>query len=151
MKRYFTLYLLLTLTIITSCGFHTPTKLTSINAEIIAPAGHKFAKLLEKKLNKDLKPALIVVLGEEKNQRNIASYKKGVANGYQLSSNIEVSVYQGEKLLLKTTLTGSQYLPNTNDSLVTKLQYQAQYNNIRQALLAQFLPRLIALKKTLIN
>ena len=139
--------LLLLVATLTSCGFHTSNnRIVHINADIIAPKNHPFAKLLTKSLEsndqKSSNAPLTIHFESERQIKNIGAYNKGIASGHYLILTIPVKVYQKNKLLLKTSLTNSIYVPDTGTTLANQLQQNSHYQYLRQRILRNFLIQL---------
>ena len=144
MSKISLLSIILITTLLSSCGFHTPYKNTSLNASVAANASNAFATELKKRLNQDAMQSLAIQIGDEVQKKHTASYNSsGQTNSYTLTLSVPVKVFgNGNKLLLSQDLTASTHLSKMSSTQADRLQIAESYSQLRNTIIKKLLRRL---------
>ncbi|HIG88479.1 MAG TPA: hypothetical protein EYQ04_00745 [Candidatus Thioglobus sp.] len=127
--------------LLSSCGFHTPYKNTTLNASIIASTNNAFADELKKRFDQEASQSLIVQIDNEVQKKQTASYKSdGKANSYTLSLSIPVKVFNNNnKLLLSKDFSVSIHLSKMSVTQADRLQIEETYAQLRSTIVKKLL------------
>ncbi len=137
-------------TLLSSCGFHTPYKNSSINAFITSDKNNLFADELKKRFNQEAPQTLTIKIDSEGQNKQTSSYSSdGKTSGYTLSLNIPVKVISSDnKLLLSQDLTASTHLSKiTSSTQADRLQTEESYTQLRNTIIKKLLRRLSKLNE----
>ena len=141
--------LILTTALLSSCGFHTPVKNTSLNATIVSESSNAFANELKTRFNQEAIQNLTIQIGAEVQKQQTASYKSGnTVNSYTLSLSVPVKVFDADqKLLLSQSLTSKLHLNKIDSSQADRLQIEESYTQLRNTLIKKLIRRLSKLNE----
>lgn len=134
------LFILIT-TLLSACGFHTPSKTNTINAHITSHNNNIFASKLKQHIQPSASPAFIIFISDEKTTQQTTSYTaSGKKKGYQLSLNIPIKVFANNKKLLRAkTLSATIYLQEIDEKQADRLQISEGYAQLRTKLIKKLL------------
>jgi LPS-assembly lipoprotein len=148
MSKITLLILILTTTLLSSCGFHTPAKNTALNATIQSEKSNAFAIELKKQFNQDAVQSLTIQIGTEVQKQQTSSYANNVANSYTLSLTVPVKVFNADQqLLLSQELTANTHLDNTSSSQADRLQKETAFAQLRNTIIKKLIRRLLKLNE----
>jgi len=136
--------------LLSSCGFHTPYKNTSIiNASIISSANNAFTTELKKRFNQEATQSLTIQIGNEVQKKQTSSYKSdGKASSYTLSLSVPIKVFNNDnKLLLSKNLNASIHLSKMSATQADRLQIEENYEQLRNTIIKKLLRRLSKLNE----
>ncbi len=144
MKKIKLLVTLITVAMLSSCGFHTPYKNLAVNANIVTSGDNIFANELKKKFDQDLAQNLTIEIGAEKQTKQTSSYTSaGKANSYTLGISVDVKVTNRKnELLLSQELSANKHLSKMSSSQADRLQIEQAYSQIRSSIIKKLLRRL---------
>lgn len=143
MSKISLLFIILTATLLSSCGFHTPDKNSSLNASVLSAKNNAFAIELKKRFNPIALKSLTIEIGREIQNKQAASFdKNGQISSYTLSINVALKVFKQKRLLLSENLTESVHLQRVIETQSDRLQITEHYNELRDALIKQLLRKL---------
>ena len=150
MSKINLLTLFLTTTLLSSCGFHTPVKNTSLNAVVVSADANDFARELQTRFNQEAMQNLTIQIGSEVQKQQTSSYtSSNSVNSYTLSLSVPVKVFNAEKkLLLSQDLTANLHLNKiTNSTQADRLQIEEAYTQLRNTLIKKLIRRLSKLNE----
>lgn len=150
MSKINLLTLFLTTALLSSCGFHTPVKNTSLNAVVLSANANEFARELQTRFNQDAAQNLTIQLGSEIRKQQTASYtSSNSVNSYTLSLSVPVKVFNAkQKLLLSQDLTANLHLNKiTTSTQADRLQIEEAYKQLRNTLIKKLIRRLSKLNE----
>ncbi len=144
MSKTTLLITLLITTLLSSCGFHTPTKNVALNAVVNSNDNNQFAKELNKRFDQDLTQSLIIHIGSEVQKKQTASYTSdNKASSYTLSLNVPVKVFDNNRnLLLSQDLGARTNLSKMSSTQADRLQIEESYAQLRNTIIKKLLRRL---------
>ncbi|WP_190600533.1 LPS assembly lipoprotein LptE [Candidatus Vesicomyidisocius sp. SY067_SCS001] len=136
-------------TILSSCGFHTPYTNLTINASIISNRNNIFANELQKHFNQNMHKILVIQVGaENQNQRTVSYTSSNEASSYTLKLSIPIKVFNhNKKLLLSKTFSANTYLSKIDAYQANRLQIEEGYQQLRRLIIKQLLRRLYNLNE----
>ncbi|BAF61271.1 LPS assembly lipoprotein LptE [Candidatus Vesicomyidisocius calyptogenae] len=136
-------------TILSSCGFHTPYTNSTINASITSNRNNIFANELQKHFNQNMHKILVIQVGtENQNQRTVSYTSSNEASSYTLNLNIPIKVFNhNKKLLLSKTFSANTYLNKIDAYQANRLQIEEGYQQLRRLIIRQLLRRLYKLNE----
>ncbi|RUA07191.1 MAG: hypothetical protein DSY43_00365 [Gammaproteobacteria bacterium] len=146
MSKFNLLTVLLVSSLLSACGFHTPTNTISINVSITGNSNGAFATEFKKHLSAKAERTLTVKIGDEVQKQQAIAYTKGVASSYTLILSVPVEISRGKKILLSKKLTASTTVSDITTSQADRLHIGDSYMQLRKALVVKLLRRLNALK-----
>lgn len=148
MSKINLLTLILLSTLLSSCGFHAPTKNTTLNAIIQSENSNKFAIELQKQFNQDAVQNLTIQIGAEIQKQQTSSYTNNIVNSYTLSLSVPIKVFDTEQqLLLSQELTANTQLNKTGSSQADRLQKEESYTQLRHTVIKKLIRRLSKLNE----
>jgi LPS-assembly lipoprotein len=138
------LTIILLSSLISACGFHTPTNVTTLNVAITGKVDTVFATELKKHFDVKATQSLTVQIGDESQQQQATAYEGGSSSSQALTLGVPVTIWRGKKLLLSTTLSASTTISELS-SQADRLQTDASYVQLRSVIVTKLLRRLKAL------
>ncbi len=128
-------------TILSSCGFHTPYTSLTINASITSNRNNIFANELQKHFNQSMHKILVIQVDNEiQNQRTISYTSSNEASSYTLNLNIPIKVFNhNKKLLLSKTFSANTYLSKMGAYQANRIQIEEGYQQLRRLIIRQLL------------
>lgn len=138
------LAIILTATLLSACGFHTPHKNNTFNAALTAAAHNPFANALKQHLNPNLAQSMHLKISDEVFKQQNASYKSNnEINSYNLSLSVSIQVFdRNKKILLNDTLTAKSHLNRITATQADKLQINQNRKQLRETLIKRLLRKL---------
>ena len=136
--------LIIIVSLLSSCGFHTPNKKTPLNASIVSEKSNAFAIELKTRFNQSVNQNLTIQIDPEVQKQHTSSYTSGnVVNSYTLSLSVPIKVYSAnQKLLLAQDLKASLHLSKITSSQADRLQIEESYTQLRNTLIKKLIRRL---------
>ncbi len=136
-------------TLLGSCGFHTPYKNSAINASIASSHNNTFVDELQKRFNQNIPQTLVIQVGAENQNQRTASYTlSNKASSYTLSLSVPIKVFnQHNKLLLFQTFSANTHLSKMDESQADRLQIEEGYQQLRHLIIKQLLRKLAKLNE----
>jgi len=130
--------------LLSSCGFHTPTKNTPLNAVITSVDNNTFAIELKERFNQEAVQSLIIQIGSEVSKKQTASYKSnGETESYTISLNVPIKVFNSKnELLLSQDLMANTYLNKMSSAQADRLQIAESYKQLRNIIIKKLLRKL---------
>lgn len=135
--------------LLSSCGFHTPLKNTSLNASVVSEKANVFANELQKRFNQNAIQNLTIQIGAEVQKQQTASYtSSNTVNSYTLSLSVPVKVFSADsQLLLSQDLKASTHLSKMTLLQADRLQIEEAYTHLRNTIIKKFIRRLVKLNE----
>jgi len=149
MSKTTLLITLLITSLLSSCGFHTPTKNIALNAVVNSNDNNNFTKELVKRFDQNLAQSLIIHIGSEVQKKQTASYTTdNKASSYTLSLSVPIKVFDSNRnLLLSQDLSARTNLTKIDSSQASstqadRLQIEESYTQLRNTIIKKLLRRL---------
>jgi LPS-assembly lipoprotein len=144
MSKINLLSIILITSLLSACGFHTPYKITPLNASITSTDNNAFTLELRKRFNSEATQSLAIQVGDEVQKKQTSSYNSsGKTSSYTLSLSVPVKVFNNNnKLLLSQNLTASTHLSKMSATQADRLQIAESYEQLRNTIIKQLLRRL---------
>jgi outer membrane lipopolysaccharide assembly protein LptE/RlpB len=144
MSKINLLSIILITSLLSACGFHTPTKNTPLNAIITSVDSSTFAAELEKRFDQEAVQSLVIQIGNEVSKKQTASYgTDGKIDSYTLSLSVPVKVFNSKnKLLLSQDMTANTHLGKMSSAQADRLQIAESYKQLRNTIIKKLLRRL---------
>lgn len=144
MSKISLLSIIIIASLLSSCGFHTPTKNTPLNAIITSTDNNTFAVELKKRFNQEAVQSLIIQIGREVSKKQTASYKSnGETDSYTLSLSVPIKVFNSKnKLLLSQDIMANTHLNKMSFAQADRLQIAESYKQLRNTIIKKLLRRL---------
>ncbi len=144
MSKTTLLITLLITSLLSSCGFHTPTKNIALNAVVNSNDNNNFTKELVKRFDQNLAQSLIIHIGSEVQKKQTASYTTdNKASSYTLSLSIPIKVFDNNRnLLLSQDLSARTNLTKMSSTQADRLQIEESYTQLRNTIIKKLLRRL---------
>ncbi|WP_428088010.1 LPS assembly lipoprotein LptE [Candidatus Thioglobus sp.] len=153
MSKINLLVALFLITLLSSCGFHTPIKNSALNAVVVSDKSNVFANELRKRFNPEAAKNLTIHIGTEAKKQQAASYTSNdTISSYTLSLSVPVKVLNAEqKILLSQDLSASMYLnklgASSSRSQADRLQIQQAYAQLQNKVIKKLIRRLSKLNE----
>ncbi|CAB9538906.1 hypothetical protein [uncultured Gammaproteobacteria bacterium] len=142
MSKISLLVAILIFSLLSACGFHTPTKITALNVLITGKVDSVFAIKLKTHFNVEVAQSLVVQIDNEVQKKQTATYSNGVSSSYTLTLSVPVKIFRNKKILLSKTLTASTTIGKLPTTQADRLQIDTNYLQLRNIVVTKLLRRL---------
>lgn len=128
--------------LLSACSFHTPTKITTLNAVITGKVNSVFATKLKTYFDVEAAQSFTIQIGNEVQNKRTVTYLDGIANSYTLTLGIPVKIFRNKKLLLSKTLIANATIEKLPTTQTNRLQIDISYMQLRKTIMTKLLRRL---------
>jgi len=135
---------LILISIIGGCGFHTPHKNKSINAEIIGDTNSIIARKLNNNFDRNLESNLTIEISKEIKKKTAITFNNdGSDLGYQISYIVPIKFYGKDgSLLLDKKFSKSTYQQELSSSQANIILLGDTYDDLAESLVIKILRNL---------